>query len=194
MPRGTKVSLEFWVGWVNGTCITWGRRCPHRKGHFWRCLASWKALYKASDFVFFSWQSATWRLRTRMWANAQRDVRPAKHRWHLEFNAAKFGWRSLLDCRAVMLPRHRSRWKYLGWPKLMKRSQPLVDRSSPYCGDMWRRYCCLTSFFSRLSIHAYLWRYSQTKLCDGAQMAIFKAIFGSCISSKPRTADFRPAF
>jgi len=23
----------------------------------------------------------------------------------------------------------------------------LVGRSSPYCGDMWRRYCCLTSFF-----------------------------------------------
>jgi len=21
-------------------------------------------------------------------------------------------------------------------------------RSSPYCGDMWRRYCCLKSFFS----------------------------------------------
>jgi len=27
------------------------------------------------------------------------------------------------------------------------RSQPLVGRSSPYCEDMWRRYCCLTSFF-----------------------------------------------
>ena len=23
----------------------------------------------------------------------------------------------------------------------------LAGRSSPYCGDMWRRYCCLTSFF-----------------------------------------------
>jgi len=28
---------------------------------------------------------------TRMWANAQRDGRPAKHRWHPLFNAAKFG-------------------------------------------------------------------------------------------------------
>ena len=40
-----------------------------------------------------------------------------------------------------------------GCPKLTKGSQPLVDRSSPYYGDMWRRYCCLTSFF-RLSICA----------------------------------------
>ena len=34
-----------------------------------------------------------------------------------------------------------------GCPKLANRSQPLVGQSSPYCGDMWRRYCCLTSFF-----------------------------------------------
>ena len=30
---------------------------------------------------------------TRMWANAQPDGRPAKHRWRLLFNATKFGWR-----------------------------------------------------------------------------------------------------
>jgi len=29
--------------------------------------------------------------RTRMWANAQRDGRPAEHRWRPLFNAAKFG-------------------------------------------------------------------------------------------------------
>ena len=34
---------------------------------------------------------------TRMCANAQRDGRPAKHSWHPLFNAAKFGWRPLLD-------------------------------------------------------------------------------------------------
>jgi len=35
-----------------------------------------------------------------MWANAQRDGRPAEHRWRPLFNAAKFGWRSLLYCCA----------------------------------------------------------------------------------------------
>jgi len=29
--------------------------------------------------------------RTRMWANAQSDGRPAEHRWRPVFNAAKFG-------------------------------------------------------------------------------------------------------
>jgi len=29
--------------------------------------------------------------KTRMWANAQRDGRPAEYRWRPLFNAAKFG-------------------------------------------------------------------------------------------------------
>ena len=36
-----------------------------------------------------------------MWANAQRDGRPTEYRWL--FNAAKFGWRPLLEYRAVTL-------------------------------------------------------------------------------------------
>ena len=82
-----------------------------------------------------------------MWANAQPDGRPAEHRWRSLFNAAKFGWRALLYCCAVTLPRRETRWNLQGCPKLTKRSQPLVGRSLPYYGDMWRRYCCLTSFF-----------------------------------------------
>ena len=30
-------------------------------------------------------------INTRMWANAQRDGRPAEYRWRPLFNAAKFG-------------------------------------------------------------------------------------------------------
>jgi len=59
----------------------------------------------------------------------------------------KFGWCPLLECRAVTLLRSETRWNYLGCPKLTKRFQPLVGQSSPYCGDIWRRYCCLTGFF-----------------------------------------------
>jgi len=84
---------------------------------------------------------------TRMWAGAQRDGRPSKCRWRPLFNTAKFGWRPLLEYRAVTLPRRESRWNLLGCPKLTKRSQPLVDRSSPYCQDMWGIYCCITRFF-----------------------------------------------
>jgi len=39
-----------------------------------------------------------------MWANAQCDGRPAEYMWRPMLNAAKFGSRPLLDCRAVTLP------------------------------------------------------------------------------------------
>ena len=84
---------------------------------------------------------------TRMWANARREGRPAEYRWRPLFNAAKFGWWPLLECRAATLPRRETRWNLLRCPKLSNQSQPLVGRSSPYCGDIWRTYCCLTSFF-----------------------------------------------
>jgi len=82
-----------------------------------------------------------------MWANAQRDGHPAEYRWHPLFNAAKFRWRPVLECRAVTLPRRETHWNLQGCPKLANRSQPLVGRSSPYCEDMWGRHCCLTGFF-----------------------------------------------
>ena len=65
----------------------------------------------------------------------------AKHR-------AKFGWLPVNDVAAVTKPRRETRWNLLGCPKLANRSQPfpLVGRPKlPW--DMWRRYCCLTSFF-----------------------------------------------
>ena len=77
---------------------------------------------------------------TRMWANAKCDGCPAEYRWRPLFNAAKFGWHPLLECRAVTLPRRETRWNLHG-------SQTLVGRSSPYYEDMWSRYRCLTIFF-----------------------------------------------
>jgi len=51
-----------------------------------------------------------------MWANAQREGRPAEHRWRPRFNAAKFGWRPL-PCHAVTLPRRETRWNLQGVPQ-----------------------------------------------------------------------------
>jgi len=52
----------------------------------------------------------------------------------------------------------------------------------------------LNKFFSDCRYVPELRRYSPTKLCDGAQMAIFGDFFASCICSEPRTAHFRHAF
>ena len=59
---------------------------------------------------------------------------------------ARFGSPPVSDVTAVMKQRREMRWNLLGCPKLANRSQPLMDRSSPYSGDISRRYCCLTSF------------------------------------------------
>jgi len=54
-------------------------------------------------------------IRTTMWANAQCDGyaqcdgRPAEYRWRPVFNAAKFGSRPLLECRAVTVSRCETR-------------------------------------------------------------------------------------
>jgi len=87
-------------------------------------------------------------MKTRMWANAARDGRPADYRWRPLFNATKYGSRPLLEGRAVTLPRRETRRNLQGCPKLPNQSQPLMGRSSPYFVDMWRRYCYLNHIFS----------------------------------------------
>jgi len=81
------------------------------------------------------------------WVNAQRDGRPAEYRWHPLFNAAKFGWRPLLECRAVTQRSRETSWNLQACPKLANRFQPLMGRSSPCCEDMWGRHCYLTFFY-----------------------------------------------
>ena len=43
-----------------------------------------------------------------MWADAQRNGRPAEYRWRPLFNAAKFGSRPLLECRVLTLSRRET--------------------------------------------------------------------------------------
>ena len=104
-----------------------------------------------------------------MWANAQRDGRPAEYRWRPPFNAAKFGWHPLLlPCSNAA--KTRNQLKFAGVPQT---GQPISAASRPKFTILWghvmthvkvihrvknrkwRTYCCLTSFF-RLSIRALI--------------------------------------
>ena len=126
-----------------------------------------------------------------MWANAQRDGCPAEYRWHPLFNAAKFGWRPLPQCRrAVTLPRRETRWNLQRYPKLANRSQPLVGRSSPYYQDVWRRYCYLTSFFPIVDTCLS----SEGIARQSCAMVPKWRFFASCIFSEPCAAHFRHAW
>jgi len=86
------------------------------------------------------------------WQNSVMGQEPQKNvyivyqprRWS---NIVQFGWLLLSDIAAVTKPRRETHWNLLGCPKLTKRSQPLVGRSSPHCVVTWGIYYCLTSFF-----------------------------------------------
>ena len=85
---------------------------------------------------------------TRMWANAQPDGRPAEHRWRPLFNAAEFGWRSLLDWRAVTLPKRKKPLKLAGVPQT---NETISAASSPKFTILWEHLeemLLLNKFFS----------------------------------------------
>jgi len=71
-----------------------------------------------------------------MWANDQRDGRPAEYKWRPLFNAAKFGRCPLLECHAVTLPGRETRWNLQG-------TRQQISAAS----RLWGRHCCLTSSF-----------------------------------------------
>ena len=94
---------------------------------------------------------------------------------------------------AVTLPRRETRWNLLGCPKLTKRSQLLVGRSSPYCKDMWGRYCCLTSF-SPIVDTCLIAKIYPDKVVQWCADGDFLHHFCVLYFQQPRAAHFRPAF
>ena len=128
-----------------------------------------------------------------MWANAQRDGRPAEHRWRPLFNAAREVWLTPTTMLCSNPAKTRNPLKFAGVPQttgsISAASGPKFAILRGHVEDI----LLLKKFFSDCRYLPYLQRYSPTKLCDGAQMAIFVDFFASCICSEPRAARFRPA-
>jgi len=116
-------SLTFyWLDALPDAQLTASKHWRHREHRKMTQYSSWDEIHCFTKFPIMK-QSTT-----RMWANAQRDSHPAEYRWRPLFNDAKFGWRPLLECLAVTLPRRETGWNLQGCPKLMKWSQPLVGK------------------------------------------------------------------
>ena len=88
----------------------------------------------------------------------------------------------------------RNPLKCAGRPKLTKRSQPLVGRSSPYCKVMWRRYCCLISFLPIVDTCVSCEDIARQSSAMVPRWRFLATFFASCICSEPPAAHFRPAF
>ena len=120
---------------------------------------------------------------TRMWANAQHDGHPAKYRWRPLFNAAVW----LTPTTRVPCSNAAKTQNLLNLAGVPQTPEPISAASGPKFTILWghvEEILLLNKFFFRLSIRA-LRRHSLTKLCEGAQRAIFWRLFACWIFSEP---------
>ena len=103
-------------------------------------------------------RTEAWKLKqniiTRMWANAQGDGRPAKHRWRPLFNAVKFGRRPLYYMPCSNAAKTRNQLKFGGVPQT---NETISATSGPKFTILWGHVediLLLNKFFFRLSICA----------------------------------------
>ena len=123
-----------------------------------------------------------------MWANAQRDGRPVEHRWRPLFHA-----QSLADANYYMPCSNAAKtWKPLKVAGVPQTPETISAAKFTILWGHVEEILLLNKFFSDCRYMPQLRRYSPTKLCDGAQMAIFGDFFASCVFSEPRAAGFRP--
>jgi len=71
-----------------------------------------------------------------MWADAQRDGRPADYRWRPLFNAIKFGWHPLLEPRMPCsnAAKMRNPLKFAG---VTQTTRPISATSGPKFTILW---------------------------------------------------------
>ena len=132
-------------------------------------------------------------LQLEMWANAQRDGRPAEYRWRPLFNVAVW----LTPTTRVPCSNTAKTRNPLKLPGVPQTNEKISAVSGLNFTILWRHVgeiLLLNKFLSDCRYMPQLQRYSPTKLWDGAQMAIFGDFFGFCNCSEPRAAHFRPAF
>ena len=83
--------------------------------------------------------------------------------------------------------------KFVGVPQTPEPISAVIGPKFTILSEHVEEVLLLNKFFSDCRYMPSLRRYGPTKLCDGAQMAIFGDFFASCIFSEPRAAGFRPA-
>jgi len=84
--------------------------------------------------------------KTRMWANAECDCRPAEYRWCPVFNAAVW----LTPTTRVPCSNTAETRNPLKLPQVPQTNETISAASGPKFTILWgtcRSYCCLTSFF-----------------------------------------------
>ena len=111
-----------------------------------------------------------------MSADAQRDGRPAEHRWRPLFSAA-----SLADAH-YLTAKTRNPLKVAGVLQTCQQISAVSGPKFTILCDHEEKILLFNQFFFQLSIRALVAKVHPDKFCsDGAQMANFCVIFASCI-------------
>jgi len=130
---------------------------------------------------------------TRMSANAQRDGRTAEYMCRPLFNATKFGWCPLVECRAVRLPT-RNPLKFSGVPQT---PEPISAVSGPKFTILRGHVevvLLLNKFFSDCRCLSCEDTGTAQQSCVMVpRWRFFCVIFACCIPSELCAAHFRPA-
>jgi len=82
--------------------------------------------------------------------------------------------------------------KFVGVPQTTGSISAACGPKSPYYEDMWRTYCCLTSFFPIVDTCLNCEDIARQS-CAMVPRWQYLATFASCIFSEQRAARFRPA-
>jgi len=129
-----------------------------------------------------------------MWANAQRDGRPAEYRLHPLFNAAKFGWRPLLEYRCSNAAKTRNPLEFAGVPQT---NETISAASGPKFAILWGHVdeiLLLDKFFPIVDTCLSCEDIARQNCGMVPRWRLFGDFFACCILSEPRAARFRPAF
>ena len=125
-----------------------------------------------------------------MWANAQRDGRPAEHRWRPLFNAAVWlAPNTGVPCSNAA--KTRKPLKFAGVPNSPTGLSRYCAEVPNIVGTCGGDFCCLTIFpivNTCLSCEDIA-----RQICAMVPKCCILAVFGSCISSELHAAHFRPA-
>jgi len=106
---------------------------------------------------------------TRTWADAQRDGRPAKYRWRPVFNAAVW----LTPTTRVPCSNAAKTWNPLKFAGVPQTRQQISAASGTKFAILWGDVGEILLLIADCRYIPQLRRFSSTKLCGGAQMAIF---------------------
>ena len=128
-----------------------------------------------------------------MWANAQRDGRPAEYRWRPLFNLAKFGWRQLLECRACSNAANtRNPLKFAGVPQTRQRISAISGPKFTILRRNMEEVLLFNKFFSDCRYMPSLQRYSATICAMVPKWRFLRPVFFTPCVEVWQTSSLQP--